>query len=360
MSEPRIAILTSDGRSSFQGNRKNFIDIITTGKKNGCTVYVLTPKGLSHGDSFVIGYLLTGKRGRYRWKKAKLPLPHIVYNRVPNRQAEQSPAVQQALSILQSHPTIQLFNPSFFDKWTLYQQLQSVKELRPYLPETVLFQYSPALKAMVSKYPLVYLKPVHSKAGIGMIQIASKETGFEVVYQTQHAKKRYYPSTFEELWALVQHLCQKKKYLIQQGISLSQYRGRPFDLRVLVQKNGQGIWDLTGIGIRIAGKDAISTHVPMGGRIGETQTILTETFGEKQKELREELMNLCLDIAQTLEIKQNRRLGEMSFDFGLDKEGKFWFFEANAKPMKFDEPHIRQLSLQRLIDYFLYLYHRYH
>lgn len=360
MSEPRIAILTSDGQSSFQGNRQNFIDIITTGKKMGCKVYVLTPKGLRHGDSFVTGYLLISKRGRFRWKKTRLPPPHVVYNRVPNRRVEQSPAVQQALSILQSHPTIQLFNPSFFDKWTLHQQLQSVKEFRPYLPETVLFQYSSALKAMVSKYPLVYLKPVHSKAGIGMIQINAQETGFEMVYQTQHAKKRYHPSTFEELWSLAQQLCQKKKYLIQQGILLSQYQGRPFDLRILVQKNGQGIWDLTGIGIRIAGKDAISTHVPMGGKIGETQTVLTETFGERQKELREELKNLCLRIAQTLETKQKQNLGEMSFDFGLDSKENFWFFEANAKPMKFDEPHIRQLSLQRLVEYFLYLYHRYH
>lgn len=29
-------------------------------------------------------------------------------------------------------------------------------------------------------------------------------------------------------------------------------------------------------------------------------------------------------------------------DLGIDDLGEIWFFEANAKPMKFDEPQIRK------------------
>lgn len=42
-------------------------------------------------------------------------------------------------------------------------------------------------------------------------------------------------------------------------------------------------------------------------------------------------------------------------DLGIDKNGDIWFFEANAKPMEFDEPNIRQTSLLRLLQYFRYL-----
>ncbi|MNE78462.1 hypothetical protein D3C80_1748710 [compost metagenome] len=45
----------------------------------------------------------------------------------------------------------------------------------------------------------------------------------------------------------------------------------------------------------------------------------------------------------------------MSMDLGIDTEGSMWFFEANAKPMKFDEPHIRKKSLERIFQFSHYL-----
>ncbi|UUZ93289.1 YheC/YheD family protein [Paenibacillus sp. P25] len=45
----------------------------------------------------------------------------------------------------------------------------------------------------------------------------------------------------------------------------------------------------------------------------------------------------------------------MSMDLGVDTNGDLWFFEANSKPMKFDEPPIRKKSLENLIRYSLYL-----
>lgn len=44
-------------------------------------------------------------------------------------------------------------------------------------------------------------------------------------------------------------------------------------------------------------------------------------------------------------------LGEMSMDLGVDENGGLWFFEANSRPMKFDEPAIRKLSLERIFHY---------
>src|SRR5690606_39483397 len=46
---PFIAILTSDGNRTFRGNRKNFIDLICTGRKMGVTIFVLTPGGIQPG-----------------------------------------------------------------------------------------------------------------------------------------------------------------------------------------------------------------------------------------------------------------------------------------------------------------------
>ncbi len=42
-------------------------------------------------------------------------------------------------------------------------------------------------------------------------------------------------------------------------------------------------------------------------------------------------------------------------DLGIDSEGVLWFFEANSRPMKFDEPLIRKKSLERIFHYSDYL-----
>ena len=64
----------------------------------------------------------------------------------------------------------------------------------------------------------------------------------------------------------------------------------------------------------------------------------------------------ALLIAKQIEKESGFLLGEMSMDLGVDTDGRLWFFEANAKPMKFDEPHIRKKSLERIFQYSQYLY----
>jgi hypothetical protein len=60
-------------------------------------------------------------------------------------------------------------------------------------------------------------------------------------------------------------------------------------------------------------------------------------------------------IARQIERGAGHSLAEMSMDLGVDQEGGIWFFEANAKPMKFDEPDIRRRSLDRIFQYGQYL-----
>ncbi|MNJ68961.1 Endospore coat-associated protein YheD [compost metagenome] len=67
------------------------------------------------------------------------------------------------------------------------------------------------------------------------------------------------------------------------------------------------------------------------------------------------LKSNALLIARQIEKGTGYTLGEMSMDLGIDKEGNIWFFEANAKPMKFDEPHIRKKSLERIFQFSQYL-----
>lgn len=142
------------------------------------------------------------------------------------------------------------------------------------------------------------------------------------------------------------------RYIVQQGIELVSTNRRPYDLRVLVQKNQKGQWDISGVGARVAGSSSITTHVPRGGSIEDPVKLLEASFGpEGSKRILVRAKNTALLIARQIERGSGYLLGEMSMDLGIDQQGGVWFFEANSKPMKFDEPHIRKRSLERIFQY---------
>ena len=93
----------------------------------------------------------------------------------------------------------------------------------------------------------------------------------------------------------------------------------------------------------------------MGGSIANVHQVLTTVFPKNHDYIYRRLKRTAIGIAQSIEQGYQSSLGEMSMDIGIEKNGRMWFFEANAKPMKFDEPAIRSLSLQRIIDYSLFL-----
>ena len=74
----------------------------------------------------------------------------------------------------------------------------------------------------------------------------------------------------------------RQDYIVQQGIALTRYKERAYDLRALVQKTAKGEWSVSGIGARVAGKASITTHVPRGGSIDEPRKLLTHAFGAKE------------------------------------------------------------------------------
>ncbi|MDR6226656.1 YheC/YheD family endospore coat-associated protein [Desmospora profundinema] len=352
---PFLAILTSADKGSFRGNRDNFRDIIQAGRRLGVSVYVLTPEGIRGKGQLVKGFLLDSRRGTIRWVHATLPMPDVVYNRIPSRWAEQKTAEQNALRFFSQHPHIHLFNPGFFDKWTLYTYLERSPKLRALLPDTAAWGNPEDFRRLASRHDTLFLKPTDGKAGKGMIRIRKRGNRYEVIHQHTNPPAIYTCASWRDLSQRVNSLVRSKKYVVQQGVALARYQGRPFDLRLLVQKDQQGEWACTGIGIRVAGSRAISTHVPMGGTIANADVVLKEVSGEQADELKEQIQMTGLTIARHIEAEEGKNLGEMSMDLGLDEKGKLWFFEANAKPMKFDEPDIRRRSLEAIIRYAVYV-----
>ncbi|NIK76056.1 hypothetical protein FHS15_001163 [Paenibacillus castaneae] len=355
---PVLAILTIDDDAQlFRGNRSNFVDLIRTGQSMGFIVYVVTVKNLHLTKNSLKGFIFNEESGS--WLQRFLPFPNIIYNRIPQREDEMLPAVKQKIAACQKHPQVKLFNPSFFNKWDLFEWLRRSKSTKSYIPLTRKLVTATGLGRMMRKHPYLYLKPESGKAGKGIMTIkviAEKQLPYRLKIQENKKSATYNCSNINKLWSRIQKQSGGEAYIAQQGIKLASFQERSFDLRALVQKNQRGQWDITGIGARIAGASSITTHVPRGGMIEDPEKLLVHSFNEEQaRKLLIKAKNTAVLIAKQIERASGQLLGEMSMDLGIDSVGNMWFFEANSKPMKFDEPHIRQKSLERIFHYGAYL-----
>ncbi|MCS7463633.1 YheC/YheD family protein [Paenibacillus doosanensis] len=359
--KPTMAILTySDDKRVFRGNQENFIDLIRTGEEKGVLVYVMTTSDFKLTGDKAVGYSynFTSKK----WKKGLLPMPHVIYNRIPYRKFELLPEVQQVMQTCMKHGQIRFFNPAFFNKWTLFEWLNKSKDTQSLIPTTQKLTNSEDLEHMLQKHSNLYLKPIRGKAGKGIMKVSrlpekiakTRKYQLSVQNKTRSHISRY--ASVPQLWTQIREMIGTKDYIMQQGITLASYKQRPFDLRVLVQKNGKGIWSIAGVGARLAGKLSITTHVPRGGSIDDPAKLLEAGFGPAgSKRILRRAKQSALMIAKQIEKASETMLGEMSMDLGVDSNGQIWFFEANSKPMKFDEPPIRRKSLDNLILYSAYL-----
>lgn len=348
---PFVGILTVAGKGLFRGVESNFIDIIEAGRKHGALVYVIPVENIDWKTLTVSGYLYHERN--QKWVKETLPLPHVLYNRIPNRMYEEKDYVKTALERLSALPHLTLYNRQFFNKRQLFAALQKNATVSDYLPQTLPLISRESLYHMLKSHALVYIKPVNGMAGKGIYRLQRKQGSYLLQYQLKKSTVTKTFTTHEQLWRFLAPRLEDP-HLIQQGINLATFQNKLFDIRLLAQKNGRGEWRLTGMGVRLAGVGRITTHVPRGGSIQSPSVILPAAFPHSSTtELLASIRRAALTIARALE-KEWPTLGEVSMDIGIDKNERIWFIEANAKPGKFDEPHIRKLSLRRTVEYAQY------
>lgn len=348
---PVVGILTAGAnKGTVPGNRQMFRYVLEACQQAGLISYVFLPHQVNWSLGLAQGY----RWSKGRWILGRFPAPDVVYNRVPNRQLEHSPAVTSLKSVLRQR-RIPYFNPRYLNKLDLHRILSREAAAVPYLPWTGQVRGWADIDRALRRFGGVYLKPKDAFAGRGILRVASGKNGYQVRWRVHDVNRNERFDSVTELHARLQQLMQKDIYIVQQAIELAKYRGRIFDVRLLAQKNQQGNWQVSGMGVRVGSQGGITTHVPNGGYIAPSAQVLPEVYGSRAEEVERAVRGLALQLAPLVEKGCRENFGELSMDIGIDEAGRPFFFEANAKPMKFDEDRIRRAGLGNLIGYMCYL-----
>ncbi len=211
-------------------------------------------------------------------------------------------------------------------KWAKTEALLSEPSLVSHIPPTR--KYSPqTLSGMLAEHGMVVVKPIVGTGGGGVIKVAKDGQGYAHTYRER--TQRF--GTFEGLVQALGSRTKKRRYLIQKGIYLATVNGRPIDYRVKYVKTHKG-WEYRALVGRIARRGLFVTNLCQGGdMVTAAQGIRSSLGSSYVKDKKAKMRSLTVLATRVLERKYPG-IGQLGFDYGIDKSGKIWIFEVNTRP----------------------------
>jgi len=297
--------------------------LCTAGKKIGMNVFVFLPTEISFESGMVTGY----QYNNYRWEKHLLPLPSLVYDRCSNRKK-----YRQQIQQLKAHPSVVFLGHVLPNKWKNYQYMIQHPGLLPYIPPTELIDSIHDIGNWLNHYQSIVIKPIQNSLGIGVMKI-SQEDDFYILQGRDFKNKIIYKefSGQSSLYSwLRNHM--KNKTMIQPYLSLCTDEGVPFDIRVLVQKGGNGQWKETGRAVRAGVINGVTSNLCGGGKAYSVNEFLSRYYSQDDIEsVNQTIDSIVTELPPFIESRHGR-LVELGIDIGVDKNGEVWIIEINSKP----------------------------
>ncbi|MDO3677448.1 YheC/YheD family protein [Paenibacillus ehimensis] len=215
-------------------------------------------------------------------------------------------------------------------KWGKYCYLKTAERWKPYLPQTQRVSRA-NVRAMLKRWGAVYLKPNNGTGGHGIMKITRIGEG-RYTLRSGFATRTF--RSFGSLYSAVSGKTAGRSYLAQKAIPLLHYKKRPFDLRIMVQRNRQQGWDVTGIVGRLARPRKIVTNYHSGGTPMPAGKLLSpHIHGTRRSGFIQELKNLGRGVSEYMSV-QYPKFPAFGVDVAIDATLKPWILEVNTKPDK--------------------------
>ncbi|WP_195571906.1 YheC/YheD family protein [Paenibacillus sp. 1001270B_150601_E10] len=359
---PLIGIMSDASQRSAThpfGSRTSFIKQILRAGNKKAYVFAFSPRDINWQNETVHAYFINEAGS---WVRKTVPLPDVIYNRLPSRKAETTSYINTLRERFMRR-NIPFFNWSFFNKSDVYALLKDEVAANRYVPESVMNPSADVIKEMLEKHQFVYYKPTAGSLGIGIYRLTYlPKKGYFARYTANGKNMLLRFKKFSSLMRMLEgrHGRSLRNYVVQQGVRLAEIDGCPIDFRFHMHKNGDNEWAVVGIGAKKAGKGSVTTHVKNGGQLMTPKQALERTFGDRAELIIDKAKDVAIELAEAIERNYPHRLGELGFDLGIDRDEQVWMFEANAKPGRsiFKHPSLKsegRSSIEHILEHCLYL-----
>jgi glutathione synthase/RimK-type ligase-like ATP-grasp enzyme len=353
MGKPIIGILTWREGKRFEepGYLKR---LVLAGQKLGAVVYLFSHQDVMVSQRKIRGFVPSAGGG---WEVRWYSWPDIVIDRYRKR-------VKEYLR-LRHRKLFAYANSTFAKKWRITQLLGAEERVKRWVPQTVTYSQV-ALRQMLGRHPLLYIKPGNGTGGRSILKVAAQADGYLLQGRDRRmAKRSLRVRTTAALVNWVQRWVQEQRirdgnFMVQQGVNLALVPERIADVRLLIQKNENGEWSVTGCGVRLGAIGSSVSNLHGGGKALAFEPFMAKRFGAEQaQQILQECHELAHQTAETLEQHFGRMI-EFGLDIGVDVDGRVWLIEVNPKPgrevfRQMGETETYAEAIRRPILYALYL-----
>ncbi|MBB6733651.1 YheC/YheD family protein [Cohnella zeiphila] len=229
-------------------------------------------------------------------------------------------------------------------KWKKTKAILQDGRVRPYVPATRIMS-AKSLYDMLRKYSMVYVKPVSGTYGNGVARVERTNRSYKYQLGMQ---VRTFPG-FDEMYGSLNKRKAKRQYLVQRGIHLLKHNGRPFDIRVMVQRNSKREWETTGIIARIAGRGKIVTNYHNGGTPTDLDRLLSSKLGRAGTSRFTGLLARIGKQSASALARTYPAVDSVGADIGVDKQYRPWILELNTSPDPYIFRHLRDRRVARKV-----------
>ncbi|MBU7006227.1 YheC/YheD family protein [Phosphitispora fastidiosa] len=299
-------------------------------KKNKGLIYVFSGQDIDVSRSAIRGcyYDFSAKA----WQQRLFPFPDAVMDRC----YPSSKKTHDLLAAVMGPGKI-FNNTTRISKINFFKTVNNDIFLKKYLPATQLLRYPSDLNIFLLKYGSIFLKPVDSMKGKGIVVATQHKNGIECRFNSAGTDTIRTVASFADIpEILLTAAGRKRKYIMQQAVKCMEYGGGPFSFRTCPMKDESNRWLLPGmVVIGTMGNGHVTNYASGGRRIPlkDLFKIILPQLPNSKDEFLQLLEDITLKTASLLDDKFGP-FGELGVDIILDKQGQPWLLEANANPAR--------------------------
>ena len=281
--------------------------------------FYFSPNDIDYDEMLIKGYFYENNN----WVAKVVEYPDVIYDRLRLRGYRNYNLVY---SEFEGIPFTNEFFGNSISKLEVYDKFKYTGKFNDFI---IPYQAVSRLKDIfnfLQTFNAIIIKPEVGSFAIGVHYVTKKSVD---KYQMVVGNKKYNYDEIE-MTRYLRDLLKNGKYIVQQYINTRTKDEQPFDIRVHLMKDGNGMWSCVNAYPRIGINYATISSTGNGGYIGEIQGFLDRNFSkENGKQITKKIQDLSLSVAKEFEKLFEKNLGEMGLDIAIDKDMHPFLIEVN-------------------------------
>lgn len=307
-------------------------------KLEGHDFVYFTSRGVDFDTQTIQGYYY--EKGK--WKQKTFPFPDVLINLVAPRTEKQRKVYNQLRKL------IPYTSYNVGSKLDIYRKIEEGKAYIGHLIPYLKVEKTDDVLGFLELYPQAVLKPIVGHHGDDVYYL-EKTPSYYVIRDEEGKESKLWENTIKPV---LRKILKQRPMLIQKYIKCQTKDGRPYDIRLHLQKDGEGKWNLAFVQPKVGKHNRIITNVIKGGEVPPANRFFREQFGIRGDTIRRRLSEFALGFAEHFESQYEYFFDEIGIDVGLDDHEHIWIYEVNSRP---GQSFLEGQTARRAIQYAVYI-----